>query len=261
MSTVRIALANLRYAATADESVTLAQEAIAEAGRRGASVICFPEVYVPGYRKPGEQYPPLDMVFLERAWTTIAHAAREAKVTVVLGTERLSEGKPRITTLVVNADGTLAGFQDKVQLDPTEDPMYTAGAGRRVFKSGTFTFGLSVCHEGFRYPETVRWAALHGAHVVFHPHFSWAEPGSFRPTTFADPRNTFHEKAVLCRAAENTCFVASVNYATEGSPTTSVVAAPDGTVRAWQPYGQAGLLCVDIHTNEATGLLASRCRS
>ncbi len=44
-----------------------------------------------------------------------------------------------------------------------------------------------ICHEGWRYPETVRWAARHGAHAVFHPHFHEAEPGSHRPATFADP--------------------------------------------------------------------------
>jgi hypothetical protein len=40
-----------------------------------------------------------------------------------------------------------------------------------------------------------------------------AAPGGYRPVTFADPANTFHEKAILCRAAENTCYFASVNYA------------------------------------------------
>ncbi len=130
-----------------------------------------------------------------------------------------------------------------------------------MFESGELKFGVSICHEGFRYPETVRWSAQRGAHVVFHPHYSWAEAGSYRPTEFADPRNTFHEKAVLCRAAENTCFVASVNCAGEGSPTTSVIVRPDGSVLAWQPYGKAGLLCADIDTSQATGLLASRCRS
>jgi predicted amidohydrolase len=96
--------------------------------------------------------------------------------------------------------------------------------------------------------------------VVFHPHFAEAEPGSYRPTTFADPVNTFHEKAMLCRAAENSCYFASVNYASDGSPTTSAVVDPEGTVLAWQPYGREGLLVADVDTAAATGLLAARCR-
>jgi predicted amidohydrolase len=96
--------------------------------------------------------------------------------------------------------------------------------------------------------------------VVFHPHFHEAEAGSYQPTTFAEPANTFHEKAVLCRAAENTCFVATVNYASAGSPTTSAIARPDGTLLAYQPYDKAGLLVADIDLEEATGLLASRLR-
>jgi predicted amidohydrolase len=106
----------------------------------------------------------------------------------------------------------------------------------------------------------VRFGARHGAQLMFHPHFHEAEPGSHRPTTFADPANTFHEKAALCRAAENTCFFATVNFASQGSPTTSAVIRPDGTVLAWQPYGQAGLLIADIDLAEATGLLARRYR-
>jgi len=107
-------------------------------------------------------------------------------------------------------------------------------------------------------PETVRWAAQRGAEVVFHPHFHEAEAGGYRPSTFADPANTFHEKAALCRAAENTCFFATVNYASEGSPTTSAVVKPDGTVLTYQPYGRSGLLLADIDRREATRLLASR---
>jgi predicted amidohydrolase len=81
------------------------------------------------------------------------------------------------------------------------------------------------------------------------------------PSTFADPANTFHEKAVLCRAAENTCYVASINAAGVGSPTTSAVARPDGTLLAYQPYGKEGLLIADLDLAAATGLLASRFRA
>jgi predicted amidohydrolase len=43
MSTVRIALANIRCATTPDESVALAQEAIRQASTEEALILCFPE--------------------------------------------------------------------------------------------------------------------------------------------------------------------------------------------------------------------------
>ena len=81
------------------------------------------------------------------------------------------------------------------------------------------------------------------------------------PATFADPANTFHEKAMLCRAAENSCYFASVNYASAGSPTTSAVVRPDGTLLCYQPYGKEGLLLADVDLSAATGLLAARCKT
>ena len=119
-----------------------------------------------------------------------------------------------------------------MQLDPSEESVYSPGIERQCFQVGPLTFGVVICHEGWRYLETVRWAARRGAHVVFHPHFHDAEPGAYRPKRFADPMNTFHEKAMLCRAAENGCYFASVNCASDGSPTTSAVVRPDGTVLA-----------------------------
>jgi len=260
MATVRIALANIPFPVTPDESVGLAVRAVADAGTQGADIVCFPECYVPGYRGLGRTVPPPDQSFLDHAWSAIAAAAATAQITVVLGTERVIGDALFATALVINRDGSLAGFQDKVQLDPSEDPIYTPGSGRQVFQAGPLIFGIAICHEGWRYPETVRWAAKRGAQVVFHPHFHEAEPGSYRPKTFADPANTFHEKAALCRAAENTCFFAMVNYASDGSPTTSAVVRPDGTVLAYQPYGQAGLLIADLDLDEATRLLATRCK-
>jgi predicted amidohydrolase len=260
MSAVRIALANLPLPASAEESVAAAERAIAQAGEARADVLCFPECFVPGYRGMGQRVAPPDPGFLERAWSRVAAAAGKANVAVVLGTERVVDRALLITALVVTRDGSRAGFQDKVQLDPSEEGTYAPGSDRRVFRDGPLTFGIAICHEGWRYPETVRWAARRGAQVVFHPHFHLAEPGSYRPSVFADPANSFHEKAALCRAAENTCYFATVNFASAGSPTTSAVVRPDGTLLACQPYGQPGLLVADIDTAEATGLLARRCR-
>lgn len=260
MSTFRIALANLRFPLTRKESVELSVRAVRDAAAEGAGIVCFPEGYVPGYRAPGKDVPPPDAAFLERAWGEIASAAAEANIAVVLDTERVVGDELLLTALVIDRDGTRLGFQDKVQLDPSEEGTYGFGSGRRVFEVDGLKFGVAICHEGWRYPETVRWAAKRGAQVVFHPHFHEAEPGSYRPTSFGDPANSFHETALRARAAENACYVASVNMASEGSPTTSVVVRPDGTVLAWQPYGEEGLLVADVDLEAATGLYASRLR-
>jgi len=257
---IRIALANLKFPSTREQSVQVVEEAVAEAANQGATMICFPECFVPGYRAPGKTVLPADMDFLERAWASIAAAAKMANVTVILGTERIVSSRLLATALVINADGEFAGFQDKVQLDPSEDSVYAPGDGRHLFSVNGVKFGVVICHEGWRYPETVRWAVRQGAQIVFHPQFHEGEPASYQPASFGDPLNSFHEKACLCRAAENTCYFATVNYASEGSPTTSAVAHPDGTLLCYQPYGQEGLLLADIDLEAATGLLALRYR-
>lgn len=259
-NTVTIALANLPYPDHREDSIARVVAAVDQAATAGATIVCFPECYVPGYRSSTKQVEPPDAAFLERAWAAVAKAAGRARIAVILGTERVTDRGVLLTALVINDDGTIAGFQDKGQIDPSEEGIYVMGDGRHVFEAGPLTFGIAICHEGWRYPETVRWPAKRGAQVVFHPHFHEAEPGSYRPTTFADPANTFHEKAALCRAAENTCFFAMVNYASDGSPTTSAIIRPDGTMLTYQPYGKPGLLMADIDLDEATRLLAMRCK-
>jgi len=261
MTNVRIALANLEIPKSPEDALERALVAVAQAAEAGARVVCFPEAYVPGYpwgtRRPDD----VNASFLQQAHERVARAAGEHKISVLLGTERYVSHKPRLTVLVVRPDGQVAGYQDKVQLDPSEDARYEPGGERHVFELEGLRFGIVICHEGFRYPEATRWAVRRGAQVVFHPHYDEAEPGAFQPTEFGDPRNSFHEKSFLCRAAENNCYFAAVNCASAGSPTTSAVINPDGSVRCYQPYGQAGLLLCDIDPSEATGLLAQRLRT
>jgi predicted amidohydrolase len=258
----RIALANIRYPASPEESITLATNAIADAARQRAELICFPECFIPGYPPARAFPPPPTPEFLDRAYTAVANAAAQARIAVILGTERYINSARLITALVINSDGSIAGWQDKVQLDPSEDAAYTpASSERHIFKSGPLTFGIVICHEGFRYPETTRRIACKGAQVVFHPHFDWPHPSGFMPQQFADPRNTFHEKAMLCRAAENNVYFASVNCAVPGSPTTSAIANPDGTLLCHHPHGEEGLLIANLDLDLATGFLASRLRS
>jgi predicted amidohydrolase len=262
MSLLRLALATLPYPDSRDDSLRRATAAINEAGSAGADLLVLPECYVPGYRRPGRNVAPPDTIWLNAAWQELARHAATSRVAVVVATERVStSGQPIPTAVVIDASGRVLGMQDKVQIPPEEEDIYGGGADRRVFVLGGVTLGVVICHEGWRYPETVRWAARHGAQLVVHPHYSWAEPGAHVPRVFAEPANSFHEKAALCRAAENTVWFATVNYAEHHAPTTSAIIDPDGAVLAWQPYGQEGLLFGDIDVERGTGFLAKRLRA
>jgi len=61
----------------------------------------------------------------------------------VLGTERVVDDALLISAIVINRDATIAGFQDKVQLDPSEEGTYSPGSGRRVFQTGALIFGVA----------------------------------------------------------------------------------------------------------------------
>lgn len=51
-----------------------------------------------------------------------------------------------------------------------------------------------------------------------------------------------------------------MNCAVDGSPTTSAIIRPDGSVFAWHPYGEPGLLVGDLDLDLATRALALRLR-
>ena len=72
-------------------------------------------------------------------------------------------------------------------------------------------------------------------------------------------RRTHSMRKRRCAAPPRTpAIFATVNCASAGSPTTSAVVRPDGTLLSYQPYGKQGLLIADIDITEATGLLAAR---
>jgi len=107
MAILRIALANLPFATTPEDSVARAVRAIDDAAVAQVDIICFPECYVPGYRMPDARMAPPDPVFLDRAWKTVADSVRRAQVAVILGTERVVDEGTRISALVIDRDAAL----------------------------------------------------------------------------------------------------------------------------------------------------------
>ena len=257
MSTVRIAVASTPLTATLDDAVPAAIAAVEEAGRLGARIVCLPETGLPGHRLQSREVPDVSQTELDAAIDRVAVAAARAGVVTILGVERPTARGREIVALVIGADGARLGEQVKTQVAPEEEPIYVAGSGRRTFTAAGLTFGIAICHEAFRYPEIARGAVLAGAQVIFVPHFL-THPGSALPERWCDAQSSYHEKALMCRALENTVYVAAANVSGDDQGSATCVIAPDGSLLAQLPYGETGVLAVDLDLTRADAQLARR---
>jgi len=253
-----IALASPRIASTIDEGLDKIKRLLSEASAQGAEIVCFPEAYLPGLRGQDFDVLPWDRTQQERALQIVAQWARTYAVATILGMERLTDAGRQIAAFVIDARGQIHGYQTKNQLDPTEDQFYVPGHTRQLFEVNGTKFGVAICHEGWRYPETVRWAAVRGAKIVFHPHHTGSDREGVRLTHWGAAGGPYYENAMKMRSMENTIYFASVNYAMRFQESATSLITPSGQCQAYLPYGQEGVLVQAIKVEEATGLLAAR---
>jgi predicted amidohydrolase len=254
---MKIALASPSLPQSIEDSLLQAEKLIKEAAGQQAAIICFPESYIPGYPIHNE---PQDHTAeeLQAAFTKVCAYAAEHSIAVVLPMNWYAGENFYNVVHVISAEGKSLGYQTKNQLDPSEDARWIAGTERSVFEVNGVKFGITICHEGFRYPESVRWTAQHDAKIVFHPHCAGSDSDGKLLAEFGSKDNPYYEKAMMMRALENTIYFASCNYSFRYPESASAVIAPDGTCIAHEAYGNPGVIVVEIDPELATGFLAKR---
>jgi len=253
-----VALASPCVASTFDDGLDRIKRLMSDASGQGAEIVCFPEAYLPGLRGQDFDVLPWDQTQQDRALQAVAQCARTHAVATILGIERITAAGRQIAAYVIDASGRIRGYQTKNQIDPTEDQFYVPGHTRQIFEINGTKFGVAICHEGWRYPETVRWAAVRGAKIVFHPQHTGNEHEGVRLTQWGAASNPYYEQAMMMRSRENTIYFASVNYALRFQESATSLIAPSGECQAYLPYGQEGVLVQTINVEEATGVLAAR---
>lgn len=253
-----VGLASPRVASSLEDGLARIHRLLGEASAQGAEIVCFPEAYLPGLRGQDFEVMPFDQARQDQALQAVAESARTHAVAAILSMERLTPTGRQIVAYVIDAQGQIQGYQTKNQLDPTEDRFYVPGTGRRLFEINGVKFGVAICHEGWRYPETVRWAAVRGAKIVFHPQHTGSEKAGVRLTQWGAADGPYYEKAMMMRSRENTIYFASVNYALRFQESATSLIAPSGECQAYLSYGQEGVLVQALNIEAATGLLAAR---
>ncbi|NKB66653.1 MAG: carbon-nitrogen hydrolase family protein [Candidatus Latescibacteria bacterium] len=255
---MKIALASPRVALSLDDGLDKIEWSVSQAADQGADIICFPEAYIPGLRGQDFAVWPYEQAHQDRALKATAELARKYRIATILGLEKIAPNGRQIAAAVFAENGHLQGYQIKTQLDPSEEPFYVPGTGRQLFQVKGVKFGVAICHEGWRYPETVRWAATRDAKIVFHPQHTGYEKEGVLLQQWGDPEAPYYEKAMMLRSLENTIYFASVNYALAYQEAATSLIDPSGQCQAHLPYGREGVLVETIDLDKATGLLAQR---
>lgn len=255
---LRIGLAAARNAPTVEERLDTAKRFLGEAATKDVAIVCFPEAYIPGLRGFDFPVPAPDQRRQEAALEDIRAAAGKYRVAVIIGMEWETAAGLHNVAFVIARDGEVLGYQAKNQIPLEEVPYYVPNGRRRLFEIDGVPFGITICHEGWRYPEAVRWAAVRGARIVFHPQLTGSDNIGPTLARWGDADSPYYEKAMVMRSIENTVYFASVNYAMRYQESATSVIDPEGECLAHAPYGEEQLLVHDLDLSRATGLIARR---
>ena len=257
-SILRIGLAAACNAPSVEERLRTVDRFLKDASAQRAAIVCFPETYIPGLRGQDFPVPPPDQSRQQAALEEIRAAAQRHAVAVVIGMEWETAAGLHNVAFVIARDGAIIGYQAKNQIPPEEEPFYVPDGQRRLFEIDGVAFGITICHEGWRYPESVRWAAARGARLVFHPQLTGSDRAGVTIHRWGDPSSPYYEKAMVARSVENSIYFASVNCAMRYQESATSLLDPDGNCLAYVPYGHEQLLVHDIDLSRATGLYARR---
>lgn len=255
---MRVAIASPPFPKSIRDGLQWAEKLIKEAASKQAEIICFPESYIPGYPGMDFQVEERSPEKLVTALNEVCKMAAEQSIAVIMPMDWYHpEGLLNLAHVISNT-GEILGYQSKNQLDPSEDQIWVPGTERSIFEVNGIKFGITICHEGFRYPESVRWAAQRDAKIVFHPHCAGSDVDGVKLTEWGNKDNPYYEKAMMMRALENTIYFASSNYAFQYPESASALINPDGTCIANETYSKIGIIVAEIDPDLATGFLAKR---
>nr|WP_282600068.1 carbon-nitrogen hydrolase family protein [Patulibacter sp. SYSU D01012] len=209
--------------------------AAADAVARGASLLITPEMFLTGYEiGPAAA----DLARQDLDGPTGAIAARHG-IDLVVGLPEADGDRLYNTASVFAADGALTARYRKTHLFGDLDrAVFTAGDELvTTFEHRGLKVALLVCYD-VEFPETVRAAALAGAHLVAVP------------TAQMEPFSFVADVLIRTRAWENQVYVAYVNHdGDEGGELRYVggssLVAPDGAVLDRAAHGTA-LLVADL---------------
>ena len=171
-----VALVQMSCGPEPADNLKKALDRVADAAKRGAEVVCLPELFQTQYFCQREDTALFDLAEPIPGPSTqkLSAVARDNHVVLVASLfEKRAPGLYHNTAAIFDSDGNLEGIYRKMHIP--DDPLYyekyyfTPGdLGYRTFDTSVGKLGALVCWDQW-YPEGARLTALQGASLLFYP--------------------------------------------------------------------------------------------
>lgn len=179
--TLRLGLLQMSMEVEPEKNVSKALRMVRSAARKGANIVCLPELFTTRYfaQYEGDDLSMEErMAFLEtipgKVTDRLCQAARENGVVIVGGSIYEKDGDRLFnSSVVIDADGTLLGKYRKTHI-PHDENFYEqhyfapGDTGFKVFDTKFAKISVLICYDQW-FPEAARCCALQGAEIIFYP--------------------------------------------------------------------------------------------
>lgn len=256
---MRIALVQQKAGHDKEANARRGLEALAEAARGGARVVCYAELAFERFHPQSPAGPdPASLAETVPGPITgrFAEAAARLGVVAILNLFERGSGACYDCSVVIDADGEILGKTRMIHITDYpgfhEQGYYAPGdTGAPVFATRHGRIGVAICYDR-HYPEYMRALALRGAQLVVVPQAGakdeWPE-GLFE----AEMRVAAFQNGYFTALCNRVGAEEKLEFAGE-----SFVCAPDGRVVARAAAGSEEILYADLDLAEVEGSHARR---
>mgnify|MGYP001090024343 FL=1 len=176
LSTITVGLVQMACSPDADKNLKCAMDSIRAAAKKGAQIICLPELFLTQYFCQTEDTQNFSLAEPLPGPTsdTFSKLAKELEVVLIVPLfEKRTQGIYHNSAIVIDADGSVAGTYRKMHIpdDPCFFEKFYFTPGDTGFKSFSTRFGkigVLICWDQW-FPEAARLTCLSGAQFLFYP--------------------------------------------------------------------------------------------
>jgi len=256
----KIALIQMRCGPDPEKNFARAVEFIRDAAKKGAKVVCLPELFRSQYFCQIEDHKNFELAeeIPGKSTSTLGGVARETGAVIIASLfEKRSAGLYHNTAAIIDVNGKLLGKYRKMHIP--DDPLYhekfyfaPGDLGFQAWPTARGKIGVCVCWDQW-YPEAARLTALHGAEIIFYPTAIGWHPSEKKQ--LGAVQHAAWETIQRGHAIANGCYVAVPNRVGHEAPADgdgiefwgqSFVCGPDGEIIAKGSVDQEEIVMADV---------------